>query len=246
MPTSTSLLQSFAIQRRVIRALMLRELITRFGRENLGVLWLVGEPMIFTLGVAALWSAMRAHQFSSLPIIAFAITGYSSVLVWRNTVRPVYRRHRRQREPSLSPQRSRDRRLRDADPARARRCDRLVRRAGGDSSSLPSRSTRRSTRCSVVVGWAMLGWFGGALAPFHRLGDRLQPARRPHLAPCLVPAVPAVGCGVHGGLAAARWTRSRPAAPDGAWVGADPGRVLRQCSCPPTTTSATWRPVIWS
>ena len=28
--------------------LMMRELITRFGRENLGVLWLVGEPMMFT------------------------------------------------------------------------------------------------------------------------------------------------------------------------------------------------------
>lgn len=82
----TSFLQSFAIQRRVIRALLLRELITRFGRENLGVLWLVGEPMIFTLGVAALWTATGAHHGSDLPIVAFAITGYSSVLIWRNTV----------------------------------------------------------------------------------------------------------------------------------------------------------------
>jgi ABC-type polysaccharide/polyol phosphate export permease len=86
MATQTSLLQSFAIQRRVIRALMLRELITRFGRKNIGVLWLVAEPMIFTLGVAALWSAIGADHGSNLPIVAFAITGYSSVLMWRNSV----------------------------------------------------------------------------------------------------------------------------------------------------------------
>jgi ABC-type polysaccharide/polyol phosphate export permease len=82
----TTLTQSLAIQRRVIGALLMREVITRFGRENVGVLWLVGEPMIFTLGVAALWTASGMNHGSALPIIAFAITGYSSVLMWRNTV----------------------------------------------------------------------------------------------------------------------------------------------------------------
>jgi capsular polysaccharide transport system permease protein len=86
MAASTSFLRSLAIQRRVLHALLMREVITRFGRENLGVLWLVAEPMMFTLGVAALWSLMKADHGSSLPIVAFAITGYSSVLMWRNTV----------------------------------------------------------------------------------------------------------------------------------------------------------------
>ena len=81
-----SLGRSLVIQARVIRALLLRELITRFGRRNLGLLWLVVEPMLFTLGVAALWTAVGASQGSNLPIVAFAITGYSSGLVWRNTV----------------------------------------------------------------------------------------------------------------------------------------------------------------
>lgn len=81
-----TLLRSLVIQARVVHALLLRELITRFGRRNLGVLWLVAEPMMFTLGVAALWTAMGAHRGSNLPIVAFAITGYSSVLLWRNTV----------------------------------------------------------------------------------------------------------------------------------------------------------------
>jgi len=86
MYSYASLLRSVAIQRRVLYALLMREIITRFGRENLGVLWLVGEPMIFTLGVTALWSAAGLNHGSALPIVAFAVTGYSSVLMWRNTV----------------------------------------------------------------------------------------------------------------------------------------------------------------
>jgi ABC-type polysaccharide/polyol phosphate export permease len=82
--TEVTLLQSLAIQRRVLYALMMRELITRFGRENLGVLWLVGEPMIFTLGIATLWTALSLSHGPGIPVVAFAVTGYSSVLMWRN------------------------------------------------------------------------------------------------------------------------------------------------------------------
>src|ERR1700723_334603 len=79
-----SFFQCLAIQYRVLHALMMRELITRFGRDNLGVLWLVGEPMIFTLGVATLWSLAKLAHGGGIPIVAFAVTGYSSVLMWRN------------------------------------------------------------------------------------------------------------------------------------------------------------------
>jgi len=69
----------------VLHALMMREIITRFGRENLGVLWLIAEPMLFTVGVATLWAAAGMHHSSSMPIVAFAVSGYSSVLMWRNS-----------------------------------------------------------------------------------------------------------------------------------------------------------------
>lgn len=76
--------RSLAIQSRVVGALLMREILTRFGRHNLGFLWLFLEPMLFTLAITALWSAaMTIHQ-SNLPIVAFAVTGYSSVLLWRN------------------------------------------------------------------------------------------------------------------------------------------------------------------
>src|SRR5216684_8184356 len=83
--SAPSLLHSLGIQRRVLHALLMREIITRFGRENLGVLWLVAEPMLFTLGVATLWTAAGLRHGSAIPIVAFAVTGYSSVLMWRNS-----------------------------------------------------------------------------------------------------------------------------------------------------------------
>lgn len=79
-----SLAASWEVQRRVVGALLRREILTRYGRHNIGFLWLFVEPMMFTLGVTAIWSALKALHGSHLPIAAFALTGYSSVLLWRN------------------------------------------------------------------------------------------------------------------------------------------------------------------
>lgn len=76
---------SLLVQRRVIGALLMREIITRYGRHNIGFLWLFIEPMLFTLGVTALWTATRSTHGSTLPIVTFAVTGYSTVLMWRNS-----------------------------------------------------------------------------------------------------------------------------------------------------------------
>lgn len=81
---TTSLWQSLIIQKQVVYALLMREIITRYGRHNIGFLWLFVEPMIFTLGITALWTATKAAHGSNLPIVGFAVTGYSSVLLWRN------------------------------------------------------------------------------------------------------------------------------------------------------------------
>jgi len=81
---NTPFRESLAVQGRVVGALLIRETLTRYGRHNIGFLWLFVEPMIFTLGVAALWTATKSVHGSDLPIIAFAVTSYSSVLLWRN------------------------------------------------------------------------------------------------------------------------------------------------------------------
>ncbi|AXF19734.1 sugar ABC transporter permease [Burkholderia pyrrocinia] len=86
MKHDTPLRRSIEIQIRVIGALLMREIITRYGRHNVGFVWLFGEPMMFTLGVIGLWTATKAVHGSGLPIAAFALSGYSSVLLWRNCV----------------------------------------------------------------------------------------------------------------------------------------------------------------
>jgi len=73
------------IQLRVIYALLLREIITRYGRRNIGFLWLFFEPLLFVLGISTLWYFVKNHIHTEIPVMAFAITGYSSVLLWRNT-----------------------------------------------------------------------------------------------------------------------------------------------------------------
>ena len=75
---------SLAIQMRVIGALIMREVITRYGRHNIGFLWLFLEPMLFTLGITTLWTLIKATHGTNLPITAFAVTGYSTLLLWRN------------------------------------------------------------------------------------------------------------------------------------------------------------------
>lgn len=84
VPSPNSLARSFVIQRKVVGALLMREIITRYGRHNIGFLWLFVEPMLFTLGVTTLWSFSGLKHGSNLPITAFAVTGYSAVLLWRN------------------------------------------------------------------------------------------------------------------------------------------------------------------
>ncbi|MBM9400463.1 ABC transporter permease [Gluconacetobacter azotocaptans] len=79
-----SLLTLFKVQIRVIGALLMRELHTRFGRENLGYLWIVGEPILFCAGVAVAWTAIRPAHEHGLPTTAIVITGYVPLTMWRH------------------------------------------------------------------------------------------------------------------------------------------------------------------
>lgn len=84
-PRTGSLLEvsAWTTNRRVISALLLRELLTRYGRNNIGFLWLFVEPMLFISFITLIWSAIRTISGSNIPIVAFALTGYSSMLLWR-------------------------------------------------------------------------------------------------------------------------------------------------------------------
>ena len=80
----TSLWESLLIQKRVVGALLLREVITRYGRNNIGFLWLFVEPLLLTLMIVLLWRFVRADRLSDLNIVAFVLTGYPMAMMWRH------------------------------------------------------------------------------------------------------------------------------------------------------------------
>lgn len=72
------------IQARNISALMLRDLMLRYGRDNIGFAWVILEPMILTLGVMTIWSMMMGSVKSGITIIEFVLTGYMPLTLWRH------------------------------------------------------------------------------------------------------------------------------------------------------------------
>ena len=81
-----ALFQSLRVQGRVITALLIREMHTRYGRENIGFLWIIGEPILFCAGVAVMWSALRPAHEHGLPMTAIVITGYVPLTLWRHCI----------------------------------------------------------------------------------------------------------------------------------------------------------------
>lgn len=158
-----SVRESLAIQVRVIGALFMREVLTRYGRHNIGFLWLFVEPMLFTLGITALWSAMKGSHGSDLPIVAFAVTGYSSVLLWRN----MPGRCAGSIGPNLSLMYHRNVKVIDIFLSR------LLLEIGGTTCSFVVLSLffwsvgwmdMPEDILKVIFGWLMLSWFGSSLA----------------------------------------------------------------------------------
>src|SRR4051794_39029644 len=74
----------FAVQRQVIGGIMMREMMTRWGRRNLGFAWLFLEPLVFAFPVIAVWSMIRAPFEHGLPMVAFVWTGYMPILIFRH------------------------------------------------------------------------------------------------------------------------------------------------------------------
>lgn len=79
---SAPLLQQAKIQGRVIWALTMREIITRFGREGLGAFWLIAEPSMFIVGVMTIFSHIDSN--STYSVAEYLAVSYPTLLFWRN------------------------------------------------------------------------------------------------------------------------------------------------------------------
>lgn len=80
-----SLKTGLQIQGKVIKALMIRELTTRFGRENIGFLWVMAEPMLFAGLVGLVWTYMKGPEEHGVGIVAFVASGYIPLTFLRNS-----------------------------------------------------------------------------------------------------------------------------------------------------------------
>jgi capsular polysaccharide transport system permease protein len=74
--------QQLGIQGRVIWALTMREVITRFGREGLGAFWLIAEPSMFIVGVMIIFSAVDGS--SAYSVAEYLAVSYPTLMFWRN------------------------------------------------------------------------------------------------------------------------------------------------------------------
>ena len=141
----------------------MREVITRYGRHNIGFLWLFLEPMLFTLGVTTLWTVIGVTHGSTLPITAFAITGYSSILLWRNCSNRAVKAI----EPNLALLYHRNVRVFDVFAAR------LTLEIAGASTSIIVLTVlftsigwmnQPADILTAVTGWVLLAWFAFSLS----------------------------------------------------------------------------------
>ncbi len=84
-----TLIADLKIQYRVIRALMLRQILLRWGRNNVGYLWLFLEPLIIISIVTGFFSFFQKNGFEKghfgIEILPFIFFGLSSAWTWRFT-----------------------------------------------------------------------------------------------------------------------------------------------------------------
>lgn len=82
----TTLRAGMDVQLRVIKALMIRELTTRFGRENIGFLWIMAEPLLFAVLVGILWRYQHGPEEHGVGVVAFVASGYIPLVMFRSSV----------------------------------------------------------------------------------------------------------------------------------------------------------------
>lgn len=80
----TSFSRGLRTQCKVVGALIMRELHTRYGRENIGYLWLILEPMLLCVMIALLHSRSPTHYGADMKAVPFALVSYCPFIVFRS------------------------------------------------------------------------------------------------------------------------------------------------------------------
>jgi len=75
---------TLAVQWRVLHALILREVKSRYGRRKLGFLWALIEPLIFISIFVAIFQIIGRDTQSSIPAPLFFVAGFSPFFLFRD------------------------------------------------------------------------------------------------------------------------------------------------------------------
>jgi len=86
-PAARSFLTALHVQMRVLGALILRELHTRYGRENVGYLWMFLEPMMLASVIGLLhYETGHTEYGTDVKPLPFGVLGYIVFILFRGIV----------------------------------------------------------------------------------------------------------------------------------------------------------------
>lgn len=77
-------MRSLVAQWRIMQALMVRDMIVRYGRDNVGFIWTILEPMILCLGVMLIFSMIKQPYEHGVQVLTFVVTGYMPLTLFRH------------------------------------------------------------------------------------------------------------------------------------------------------------------
>ena len=77
-------MRGLMIQLQVVHALIVREMMTRFGEHRLGYLWAFIEPLIWIGMFAGMYTLVDRAVLPGMSVVAFLATGFMPFLLFRN------------------------------------------------------------------------------------------------------------------------------------------------------------------
>lgn len=86
LASQPSLAEALRIQLRVIGALFMRELSTRFGRDNLGYVWLFLEPLILGTAIGSVHIALGHYLPHNMDVFVYYVLGYLPFYLFRGLI----------------------------------------------------------------------------------------------------------------------------------------------------------------
>ncbi len=84
MTPASEFFEGCKTQARCPRALIICDMMVRYGRETIGFLWFILEPILLTGGVMLLWTLIRTNAGHGVQLVSFVMTGYIPLTVWRH------------------------------------------------------------------------------------------------------------------------------------------------------------------